>query len=90
MKIKSIRKIIALILTFTMVTSLIHVNSYAYYNDVDLETDINNDRVLTDGYSIEYEETDTWNNFVNANVKVINTTDYNKSLWSISFIYDGV
>ena len=90
MKNKILRRIIAIILTFTMVTSLMHVNSYAYNQILDQETDIDNDLILSDGYSIEYEEKSSWNNFVNADIRVTNNTAYDKSLWSISFIYDGV
>lgn len=90
MKTKTIRKIIAIILTFSMVTSLIHINSYAYDQGFNQETDIDNDLILSDGYSIEYEEKASWNNFVNADIRVTNNTAYDKSLWSIAFIYDGV
>ncbi len=90
MKRKTIQRIIALILTFTMVTSLMHINSYAYYKGFNQETDVNDDIELTDGYSIEYEESSSWNNFVNADIRVTNNTAYDKSLWSIVFIYDGV
>ncbi len=93
--VKRIKRTIAISLVLGMVIQCIPAEAYArnIYNEVDNTNRINTD--IKSGNSnnnikLEYTETDSWNNYVNANVTLNNTSSDDFSIWSVVLKIDGI
>ena len=79
------KAVLSYLLILSMVLGLIPQSVYA----VGVETASANEVYEDEGFTITYEEGTAWGEYVNVNITLQNNTDHAKSLWMLTFDYEG-
>lgn len=77
------KAIVSYVLVAALVLGLIPQSAYA------AETEAAEKTYTSEGFTITYKESSAWGNYVNAEVTLKNETDCAKSLWKVTFDYEG-
>ncbi|MBQ4284009.1 MAG: cellulose binding domain-containing protein, partial [Lachnospira sp.] len=83
----ALRRIMAVVLTISMILQLIPYNVYATGENRAAEQ--TQKTYTSEGCTITYKENSTWGTYVNAEISITNNTEYAKSLWSLNVAYEG-
>ena len=79
------KAVLSYLLIISMVLGLIPQSAYA----AETETASTNEVYEDEGFTITYEEGTAWGEYVNVNITLQNNTDHAKSLWKLTFDYEG-
>ncbi len=79
------KAVLSYLLILSMVLGLIPQSAYA----AETETASTNEVYEDEGFTITYEEETAWGEYVNVNITLQNNTDHAKSLWKLTFDYEG-
>ena len=79
------KAVLSYLLIISMVLGLIPQSAYA----AGVETASANETYEDEGFTITYEEGTAWGEYVNVNITLQNNTDHAKSLWKLTFDYEG-
>lgn len=98
--IKNYKKVIAFVMAsgIAFTTSLQSVAASCVNAASNRNTELNLDDSVqysllsheNNGYSFTYQENSSWNNYVSAEITVSNDTAYDKAVWKLVLVYDGI